>query len=113
MNISTHVLDTSAGRPAEGIAVLLESRTETGDWRIVGSRTTDGDGRIGEFVKDGISIASGRYRLTFETGDYFEAAGVKSFHPRVQIEFAVRDENEHYHVPLLLSPFGYTTYRGS
>ena len=113
MSISTHVLDTSRGCPADGLTVVLELLTDAEDWRVVGSGTTDRDGRVGEFVKDQALMVVGTYRLTFETGDYFERAGVSSFHPRVQIVFSVRDADEHYHVPLLLGPFGYTTYRGS
>ncbi|MFV1980855.1 MAG: hydroxyisourate hydrolase [Rhodothermia bacterium] len=113
MSISTHVLDTSAGCPADGVTVYLESLTNVEDGRLIGSGTTDIDGRVGDLVQDPTPITAGTYRLTFETGDYFERAGVSSFHPRVQILFSVRDVDEHYHVPLLLSPFGYTTYRGS
>lgn len=113
MSISTHVLDTSAGSPADGVTVYLESLTDAEDWRVVGSGTTDRDGRVGDLVEDQALMTAGTYRLTFETGDYFERTGVESFNPRVQIEFIVRDAGEHYHVPLLLSPFGYTTYRGS
>ena len=113
MSISTHILDTSAGCPADGLSVHLESLTDAEDWRVVGSGITDRDGRVGNLVDDQASIATGTYRLTFETGDYFERTGVSSFHPSVQIVFSVRDADEHYHVPLLLSPFGYTTYRGS
>lgn len=113
MSISTHVLDTSAGCPAEGLTVYLEALTDAEDWRVVGFGTTDQDGRVSDLMKDDDSMPTGSYRLTFETGDYFERAGVPSFHPRVQILFVVRDADDHYHVPLLLSPFGYTTYRGS
>ncbi len=113
MSISTHVLDTSAGKPADGVSVRLEFLTGAEDWRVVGSGTTNGDGRVGDLVGEQALMEVGTYRLTFDTGDYFERLGVSSFHPRVQIVFSVRDADEHYHVPLLLSPFGYTTYRGS
>jgi 5-hydroxyisourate hydrolase len=113
MSISTHVLDTSRGCPADRLSVVLERLIDAGDWRVIGSGATDNNGRVGDLVKDETLIAVGTYRLTFETGDYFGRAGVTSFHPRVQIVFSVRDADEHYHVPLLLSPFGYTTYRGS
>lgn len=113
MSISTHALDISAGRPAEGIRVTLEFLASDGEWGIVGSGITDPDGRVAALLPKGPETAVGRYRLIFETGDYFEGSGLSSFHPRVQIEFVVHDGSEHYHVPLLLSRFGYTTYRGS
>jgi 5-hydroxyisourate hydrolase len=104
--ISTHVLDTSRGRPAAGVAVVLE-RQEGDGWSPVGEATTDADGRVGELAPAG--AGEGVYRLTFDTGSYFEAG----FYPRVAVEFRVDDGAEHHHVPLLLSPFGYSTYRGS
>ena len=110
--ITTHVLDTSQGVPAAGIQVTLERGNPTGIFSAVGSGTTDEDGRIIDLL-DGESLAPGTYRLRFETGPYFAAAGVTPFHPCVEIIFAVRDSRQHYHVPLLLGPFGYTTYRGS
>jgi 5-hydroxyisourate hydrolase len=101
--ITTHVLDTSVGRPATGVGVrLLRDDVE------VSSGTTDGDGRW--TALDGAAASSGAYRLVFSTGHYFGGA---SFHPQVTIDFLVGDPTEHHHVPLLLSPFGYTTYRGS
>jgi len=104
--ISTHVLDTGTGRPAVGVAVVLERREE-GAWVRCGSGVTDGDGRC----KDLLGVATrGRYRLTFETGEYF--AG-NSFFPEVAIVFDVAEDCGKYHVPLLVSGFGYTTYRGS
>jgi 5-hydroxyisourate hydrolase len=110
--ITTHVLDTAQGVPAAGIHVTLERGNPTGLFSRVGSGTTDDDGRISNLL-DGDSLAPGTYRLCFETGPYFAAAGITAFHPVVEIIFAVRDSRQHYHVPLLLSPFGYTTYRGS
>jgi 5-hydroxyisourate hydrolase len=105
--ITTHVLDTAAGRPAAGVAVTLEQGP---DWTEVGSGLTGGDGRIGEL---GSPAAPGSYRLRFATGPYFEAAGTPAFFPEVTVEFSVERPEEHFHVPLLLSPFGYSTYRGS
>lgn len=110
-SISTHVLDTSRGVPAEGIPVTLE-RLDDGAWTLVREATTDGDGRVRDLVPEG-ALARGTYRATFALAAYFGAQGVASFYPRAQIEFVVADEGAHYHVPLLLSPFGYSTYRGS
>ena len=104
--ITTHVLDTARGRPAAGVPVVLERRD--GDaWREVGRGTTDDDGRLPTLT--GPSIEAGTYRITFETGAYNPGG----FFPEVAIVFEVKDTAQHYHVPLLLSPFGYSTYRGS
>jgi len=110
--ISTHVLDTSLGRPASGVSVTLEIQS-SGTWRELARGVTSLDGRVGELIPQGTLPERGLYRLSFETGVYFKAQGVLSFHPRVRIEFDIRDPAQHHHVPLLLSPFGYTTYRGS
>ena len=107
--ITTHVLDTSRGRPAAGVAVALARETADG-WVAVGRGATDADGRLKNLT--GAEVAAGTYRLTFETGAYFAALGVESFYPRVAVIFSV-DAGEHYHVPLLVNPFGYSTYRGS
>jgi 5-hydroxyisourate hydrolase len=109
--ITTHVLDTARGRPAEGVQVVLE-RADGEGWALVGRGATDGDGRLRDLVAPGAAPA-GRYRLTFDTGAYFAAAGVRGFYPEVSIVFAVEPGEERYHVPLLLNPFGYSTYRGS
>jgi 5-hydroxyisourate hydrolase len=109
--ITTHVLDTSAGRPAQGVAVVLEKLAD-GSWKTVGRGATDADGRADGFVADG-ALVPGTYRLQFQTGAYFASRGVATLYPHVEIAFEVRDAAQHYHVPLLLSPFGYTTYRGS
>jgi len=108
--ITTHVLDTARGRPAEGVPVTLEVRSG-GDWKTLGRGSTDADGRARELA-DG-ALAAGTYRLTFETAAYFASTGVEGFYPEVQVVFEVRDSSQHHHVPLLLSPFGYSTYRGS
>jgi 5-hydroxyisourate hydrolase len=107
--ITTHILDTSRGRPATGVPVTLERATGDG-WQTVDHATTDADGRatLATAAPD-----DGRYRLTFDTDAYFLAAGEQGFYPEVSVTFAVADTPEHYHVPLLLSPFGYSTYRGS
>lgn len=111
--ITTHVLDTSIGRPAAGVAVRLEHQLADGTWYIVGSGVTDDDGRQRGLVPASSPALAGAFRLTFETAAYFQSRNTASFYPRVVIEFTIRDAGAHYHVPLLLSPFGYTTYRGS
>lgn len=110
--ITTHVLDTARGRPAAGIAVLLERRSREG-WEELGRGVTDSDGRCGSLLDPGRLPLEGIHRLCFAAGDYFAANGVASFYDRITIEFVVSAEGGHYHVPLLLSPFGYSTYRGS
>ncbi len=110
--ITTHVLDTARGRPAAGVPVTLEAR-EGGAWRVVGRGETDADGRLRSLLPEGSAPAPGDYRLTFDAGAYFAAAGAEGFYAEVVVSFFVRDAAAHYHVPLLLSPYGYTTYRGS
>ncbi|NNM47139.1 hydroxyisourate hydrolase [Knoellia koreensis] len=105
--LSTHVLDTSVGRPAQGIEVTLETVAGEG----IGSGVTDADGRVGSIGPSRLS--PGDYRLRFASGAYFEASGVDGFYPEVVIVFTVSDGEEHYHVPVLLNPYGYSTYRGS
>jgi 5-hydroxyisourate hydrolase len=107
--ISTHVLDVARGVPASGVDVLLEARDGAG-WTPIGRRTTDHQGRIQRFG-DG-PMGAGTYRLTFDTGAYHERQGVQPFFPDVSVTFEARDDG-HHHVPLLLSPYGYSTYRGS
>ena len=110
--ISTHVLDTSVGLPAAGVRVALELRT--GDtWKALGAASTDADGRVRELLPSGTALARGVYRVQFDTGAYFTSRGVKAFYPSVAVEFEVTNAAQHHHVPLLLTPFGYSTYRGS
>jgi 5-hydroxyisourate hydrolase len=110
--ITTHVLDTARGRPAQGVPVTLEIEV-AGGWKLVGEGTTNADGRISDLVSAEVSIAPGVYRLIFDTGKYFANQQSESFYPQVTIIFRLADAAQHYHVPLLLSPFGYSTYRGS
>ena len=111
--ISTHILDTAKGRPASGVRVLLEQRSESGDWQSISRGTTDGDGRLRTLYPEGKPIAPGVYRLTFDTARYFESSGTRAFYPEVVVVFETTPGESHYHVPLLLSPFGYSTYRGT
>ena len=106
--LSTHVLDTALGRPAEGIKVTLERADD-----LVGSGVTDSDGRVGDLHKREVALSEGSYRLTFYVADYFSKAGRESFFPEIVVNFRIGEGAENYHVPLLLSPFGYSTYRGS
>ncbi len=111
--ITTHVLDQAAGIPARGVAVRLERLTSDGAVTAISKAVTDDDGRARELVPEGMKVTSGRYRLTFETAAYWHARGLPSFFPVVTIEFEIADLTTHHHVPLLMSPFGYSTYRGS
>jgi 5-hydroxyisourate hydrolase len=109
--ITTHVLDTSLGRPARGVPAMLEIQDDDG-WRELATGETNDDGRIGDMLAPG-SLRAATYRITFDTAAYFTAQGVTSFYPSVTVVFSVRAPDQHHHVPLLLSPFGYSTYRGS
>lgn len=110
--LTTHVLDLRLGKPAAGIAVRLERMDASGEWHLMGRGTTNDDGRVPDLVGEG-QLALGVHRLSFDTGAYFDAQRVEHFHPQVAVEFKVTDLSRHHHVPLLLSPFGYSTYRGS
>jgi 5-hydroxyisourate hydrolase len=106
-HVTTHVLDAALGRPAAGVAVDLSDEAGT----LLGQGVTDADGRVADLGPE--ALVAGVYRLTFHTAAYFEAAGRDSFWPRVVLEFQLADASAHHHVPLLLSPFAFTTYRGS
>jgi 5-hydroxyisourate hydrolase len=109
--ITTHVLDIVRGEPAQGITVILELRQASG-WMPIGRGTTDEKGRVNTLTEGPVS--PGTYRLTFDIGTFHREQGLSvSFFPEVRIAFNVRDPDEHFHLPLLLSPFGYTTYRGA
>lgn len=110
--ITTHVLDTARGTPAAGVKVTLARETAPGAWTRAGQGTTDGDGRLRTLLAPG-DLPAGAYRIAFDAGAYFQAQGVESFWREIAIEFVVRDGTRHFHVPLLVSPFGYSTYRGS
>jgi 5-hydroxyisourate hydrolase len=110
--ITTHVLDTRTGLPAVGMSIELESMVHD-QWRSLGRGVTDSNGRITNLLPSDFSLSAGKYRMSFETGAYFQLQAVPYFYPSVSIEFEVHAPSEHYHVPLLISPFGYSTYRGS
>ncbi|WP_394846663.1 hydroxyisourate hydrolase [Pendulispora brunnea] len=111
IGITTHVLDTARGRPAAGVPIRLERRTTPDAWAELGRGVTDADGRLRDLLRE--PLTAGEYRLTFDTETYFDATGTAGFFREVQIAFLVREAGSHHHVPLLLSPFGYSTYRGS
>jgi len=112
VTLSTHVLDVSIGRPAASVTVALQRR-ESVTWMDLSREVTNADGRVATLVPPASALPSGTYRLVFDVGDYFARRGVESFYATVTIEFVVRDAAAHYHVPLLVSPYGYSTYRGS
>jgi 5-hydroxyisourate hydrolase len=111
--ISTHVLDTAAGKPGVGIEVHLEYFEEPGTWRLLASQQTDVDGRCKHLLPSNMPLKQGRYRLRFETGSYFEVRSLVGLYPVVEITFLVRSVDAHMHIPLLLTANGYTTYRGT
>ena len=111
--ITSHVLDTSLGRPAAGLRITLSIQGQDGNWKVLGQSATDAGGRVKDLLPDGSTLSPATYRLTFDTASYFRPRNTETFFPRVEITFAVTDAKQHYHVPLLLSPFGYSTYRGS
>ena len=110
--ITTHILDVSKGSPARGVPVVLERQSAAG-WEIVGKGETDEDGRLRDLLSFDAILQTGNYRLTFDTETYFARQQIEGFYPQVTVTFIVRDATQHFHVPLLLSPFGYSTYRGS
>ena len=111
MGLSTHILDTALGRPAVGVAVAL-ARQDGEGWVVVGTGATDADGRCRTLLGEG-AMEAATYRLRFGTAEYYAAQGVKGLYPYVDIVFTVADPAQHYHIPLLLTANGYTTYRGS
>jgi 5-hydroxyisourate hydrolase len=110
--LSTHVLDTSLGQPAVGVEVSLEF-AEHGGWKPIGQGRTDADGRIGNILDRTVNLVAGDYRLRFATAAYFEALALPIFYPEVQVHLRLDGSKNAYHLPLLLSPYGYSTYRGS
>lgn len=111
--ISTHVLDTAQGKPAQHVPVRLERLEHGGEWRELSVSQTDEGGRCSQLLPDKEVLRAGTYRLAFDTSAYHLAEKVKGLYPVVEITFQVHDGESHFHIPLLLSPHGYTTYRGS
>lgn len=114
--ITTHILDTSTGRPASGVPVALELFSDGSNWTQLGSGVTDGDGRCGTLLRVGHSLVPGEYRMRFDTDSYYRTpSGGAAFYPHVAVEFRIAptQTGQHFHIPLLISGFGYSTYRGS
>jgi 5-hydroxyisourate hydrolase len=109
-HVTTHVLDAVTGSPAASVGVWLEHDVQ-GSWQEIATGRTDADGRVSDLGPE--AVPAGRYRVTFDTGTYFSERSQTTFYPYVTIVFELDDESAHYHVPLLLSPFAYSTYRGS
>lgn len=111
-HLSTHILDLARGKPATGVPVRLERQDASGAWIAVNSACTDPDGRCGQLLPHG-EVPAGLYRLVFDTASYFRSSNVEALYPKVEVTFEVREGESRFHIPLLLSPNGYTTYRGS
>ena len=109
--LTTHILDTTKGKPAPGVRLSLHQQHED-DWKEIGLGTTNNDGRVMDLLKKDSFLSLGTYKIRFETGEYFDKEGIHSFYPFVEIIFNITTQ-EHYHIPLLISPHGYSTYRGS
>ncbi len=110
--ITTHILDTTRGLPAQGVPITLSSQTNYG-WQQLASGVTNSDGRIAGLLADNVVLAAGIYRMHFATKPYFDGNNEQGFYPYVDIVFELDGTNNHYHIPLLLTAFGYSTYRGS
>ena len=110
--LSTHILDTSVGLPAATVQVFCDTQTPNG-WKRISEGVTDEDGRVKGLQGDHPLIEGETYRLTFHTAPYFHRRGIATFYPLVEVQFVVGGDRDHYHVPLLLNAFGYSTYRGS
>ena len=111
--ITTHVLDTTRGKPAIAVKVVLEVYTAAKEWKELARGETNTDGRVPDLLHENTTLSAGTYRLTFLTAGYFRSIGVEGFYPYVPVVFELKEPITHYHVPLLLSPYGYSTYRGS
>lgn len=109
--LTTHILNTALGKPAAGVLIALYRQTNNG-WEEIVRGVTNQDGRITDWLPKDFILPAGSYKLLFETGDYFKQSMITTFYPFIEVVFAITDES-HYHVPLLLNPFGYSTYRGS
>lgn len=110
--ITSHVLDTSRGKPAAGIMITLYQQ-KAGEWVLLGQGETNQDGRVPDLSEAKEALAAGSYRVHFALADYFAALDQRAFYPYVDVVFEISSAGEHYHIPLLLSAFGYSTYRGS
>lgn len=111
--ITTHVLDTTLGGPARGVHITVERQERSTEWKEIARAETNAEGRVSDLLPENVKLIAGVYRLTFDSRGYFGSRNVETFYPSITIVFEVQDPAAHYHVPLLLSPFGYSTYRGS
>jgi 5-hydroxyisourate hydrolase len=109
--LTTHILDTTKGKPAKGVTIIL-FRDQMDQWKEIAKGITNSDGRITDLLKKDILLSHGTYKIRFETKEYFDKQGIDTFYPYVEIVFDITAK-EHYHIPLLLNPYGYSTYRGS
>lgn len=111
--LSSHILDITQGKPVPNVKITLSKQDKSGEWVIIDEKKTDENGRIKDFLREGAEVThSGIYKLTYHTAPYFERLGQKSFYPFIEVVFELQDDS-HYHVPITLSPFGYSTYRGN
>ncbi|MBO8438548.1 MAG: hydroxyisourate hydrolase [Bacteroidetes bacterium] len=110
--LSSHILDIHTGKPASGVNIILSKQDTSGQWSIVEERMTDVNGRVKDFLEETPDGHRGIYKLTYMVGPYFELQGQDSFYPFIEVVFQIKD-NAHYHVPITLSPYGYSTYRGN
>lgn len=111
--LSSHILDITQGQPAQGVSIRLSKMNSENHWKTIDEKVTDQNGRIKDFLKEGKGINhQGVYKLTYFTQPYFKGLGQESFYPFIEVVFEIKDDN-HYHVPITLSPFGYSTYRGN
>ena len=111
--ITTHILDTTTGKPGAGIPVVLERKTHSAGWQAIAEGLTDIAGRVDDLLSTREAFLPGHYRLIFEIGPYFLVQSIECFFPQITVSFVVKDPMQQYHVPVLLSPYGYSTYRGS
>lgn len=110
--LSSHILDIHTGKPASGVNIILSKQDTSGQWSIVEERMTDVNGRVKDFLEETPDGHRGIYKLTYMVGPYFELQGQDSFYPFIEVVFQIKD-NAHYHVPITLSPYGYSSYRGN
>lgn len=110
--LSSHILDIDAGVPASGVKITLEKMNPDSTWSFVDQKTTDENGRVKDFLEEGTDDSNGIYRLTYHVKPYFERKGIETFYPFIEVAFEISGD-KHYHVPITLSPFGYSTYRGN
>jgi 5-hydroxyisourate hydrolase len=113
ISISTHILNTNLGKPATAMLVRLENLNDENNWVEIGKKESNENGRVEDFSTENSQLKTGLYRLEFDTEKYFSSMGQDSFYPTISITFEIKNSEQHYHVPLLLNNYGYTTYRGS